>query len=150
MCCVIHLETALTFTALSLLLWRQFFSIVRFTLGLVRGLKAVSIIGLTVNLHLLPLRLPSPLHPLLLRHLILLSTVQGDDILALTLEFLIGLRIDYQFLLDDQIHVHLPILTVQVIGGPPTVQDLIIVVRQVQSGTLPLPYLDQLERLDAC
>lgn len=124
---IFHLETTLALTALSLLLWMELFTVVRLTLGLMGGLQAVSIIGLTIKLHLLTLHLP----PLLLRDLILLSTTHKDDILALTLKFLIGLRIDYQFLLDDQVHVHLLILTIQVIGDSTTVQNLIIRVRQV-------------------
>lgn len=97
---VIQLQAALTLAALPLSLLLRLINIHRFTLLLVRGLKAVSFIRLTVDLHLLPLYLPLIHLPLLLTALIIFSPTYRHDIFTLALEFLIDLCIDDQLLFD--------------------------------------------------
>jgi hypothetical protein len=114
------------------------------------GLNAVRFLCFCVNLLLI-------LANLLFLFAVLLSgmieteikgfSIERDDVLSFTLEFLIGLRIDYQLLLYDQIHIHVLLVVVKVVRTCPAMQQLIASMGQLKTGTLSLPQLGQLKGL---
>lgn len=112
------------------------------------GLNTVSFIALRVK-QLLPALLSQRLPLLRPLHFLGAVLLQGDDVFPLALQLLVGLRVDDELLLDDQIDENLLLLPVQVVGAGPAVQYFVVGVGEVEAGSLALPQLDQLEGPDA-
>ncbi len=144
---IVELQAALAFIACAF--WRLAGSLfLSVLLHLMGGLNTVSFIALRVK-QLLPALLSQRLPLLRPLHFLGAVLLQGDDVFPLALQLLVGLRVDDELLLDDQIDENLLLLPVQVVGAGPAVQYFVVGVGEVEAGSLALPQLDQLEGPDA-
>lgn len=144
---IVELQAALALIAFAFWQWigGLFLSVLLHLMG---GLNTVSFTALRVKQLLLAL-LDHRLSLLGPERLLGAVLFQGDDVFPLALQLLVGLRVDDELLLDDQVDANLLLLRVEVVGAGPAVQYFVVGVGEVEAGSLALPQLDQLEGFDA-